>query len=87
MSIIIYGADNCPKCNELKKWMDEQKIPYDYREVDADIVTELRVDGVFERELPILKVVNRYYTPRNLWSILGFMNKELLESIFRVGGA
>ena len=60
--ITIYCLENCPRCDEIKAKLTD--AGYEYREEDmstAANITELRVNGCFAMEAPVLRVGDNFY--------------------------
>ena len=78
-NIIIYTTASCPKCHTLKTHLTEQGI--DYTEMDLTnpaILTEIRLQGYFGLEAPVLQVGSRFYGPGELFDG-DCLNKEKIR--------
>ena len=61
--ITIYCLEDCPRCDEIKTRSHRRRVMRD-REEDmstAENITELRVNGCFAMEAPVLKVGDNFY--------------------------
>ncbi|MDD1677664.1 MAG: glutaredoxin family protein [Methanomicrobiales archaeon] len=80
--VTIYTLEDCPHCELLKEYLQENNIPY--REEDmgtAGPLTELRLNGVFVREAPVLRIGDRFFTSADLF-MRGDIRKDALSGIF-----
>lgn len=78
--IAIYATRDCPKCQALKAAMP----PLSFRTVDMSTpegLTELRINGVFVLEAPILRVDDDFYYGRDLFDSDGNVNKKKVNEI------
>jgi len=50
MNIVVYGLPTCPKCDEVKKYLESENLSYKYSEVGKDILRE-------ELELVVSRVI------------------------------
>lgn len=66
--ITVYGASWCGPCKQVKKWLDDKGIAYDY--VDIDEHPDELPEGY--RSIPVIEVDGSYY--------VGY-NKEALNKI------
>jgi len=79
-NIIFYGADWCPDCRRAKKYLADNKIAYDFVDVDMDATATQIVEGINKgkRIIPTLIINGKSFTnPDNgqLAAVLG-LNKE-----------
>lgn len=62
----LFSTQLCPKCHQVREALKEQK----FDEADlgtSESQTELRVNGVFTYEAPVLQVDDQYLTTRELF--------------------
>ncbi|MFA5692334.1 MAG: glutaredoxin domain-containing protein [Acholeplasmataceae bacterium] len=60
--LVIYTTSTCPHCAELKKQLGSLGIDFDTRNLeDADVLTDLRVEGCFAMQAPILQIGDMYF--------------------------
>lgn len=53
----VYSLEVCPNCHQLKEMLDDYGIPYDDVDMQApEWITEMRVNGCFAMEAPVLQV-------------------------------
>jgi glutaredoxin len=54
---IVYTLEVCPNCIKLKEALTKAGIRYDERDMQsAESITEMRVNGCFAMEAPVLQV-------------------------------
>ena len=67
--IVVYSLELCPNCDQLKEYL--ARSGFSFRECDmssAESLTELRVNGIFVQEAPVLQVGRRFLTHTDLFS-------------------
>lgn len=67
--LTVYTLENCPNCELLKDFLKKKAIKF--REEDmssAASLTELRVNGVFAMEAPVLRQGDTFLTTLDLFS-------------------
>ena len=60
--VLVFTLECCPNCMILKETLDAKGI--EYRTMSAETaqgITEMRVDGCFAIEMPVLRVNDTYY--------------------------
>jgi glutaredoxin len=78
--VIIYTLEECPHCELLKEYLQENNIPYQEEDMgSAGPLTELRLHGVFVREAPVLRIGERFLTSADLFA-RGDVRKDVLSS-------
>lgn len=82
--IRIFCLECCPHCEVVKKFFDEHNIEYETMLADtAEGITELRVGGCFEIEMPVVYIgsisgnINMFFINKDLFTD-GELNTELL---------
>lgn len=66
--IIVYSLEVCPNCEILKQYLHDNTIPYMERSLeDPEALTDLRMNGVFVMEAPVLQVGERYFTSQEIF--------------------
>jgi len=66
--IIVYTLEHCPNCELLKGFLKKGKHAYSERDLSsAESLTELRVNGVFVNEAPVLQCGGDFYTSADLF--------------------
>ncbi|MEA2035664.1 MAG: glutaredoxin family protein [Euryarchaeota archaeon] len=67
--INVYTLENCPNCEILKKYLDDIGAAYNVLDMsDAKALTELRINGIFAREGPVLQVEKKFLESRDLFA-------------------
>ncbi len=67
--LTLYTLEYCPNCDLLKAYLKEKGVPF--REEDmstAESLTELRVNGIFVNEAPVLRNGDYFLTHKELFS-------------------
>ncbi|NYT05968.1 MAG: glutaredoxin family protein [Methanomicrobiales archaeon] len=79
--IIVYSLENCPNCELLKDFLSAAGAAFEVRDMMSPAaLTELRINGVFVREAPVLQVGSTFLTSRDLFSG-GSVKKEILSPL------
>lgn len=83
--ITVFGLPICPKCKILKNHLEAGKIPYTDASLtslleDADIMTELHLQGITFRAAPVLKAGESYHGPEEFFNG-GQLNVKRLERL------
>ncbi len=67
--LIVYTLEFCPNCELLKEFLTGRGIPFVVRDLStAESLTELRVNGVFVHEAPVLQNDDRFLIYEDLFS-------------------
>jgi glutaredoxin len=67
--LVIYTLEYCPNCEVVKEYLKRNQIPFDERNMaTAESLTELRINGVFVNEAPVLQGPGGFLTTRDLFS-------------------
>ncbi|NLZ30171.1 MAG: glutaredoxin family protein [Methanomicrobiales archaeon] len=65
---IIYTLDFCPNCEILKAFLASRDVPFiECDMTSAEALTELRMNGVFVQEAPVLQRGDAFYTSSDLF--------------------
>lgn len=67
--IDLYGANWCPHCTSLKKWLESKNIPYVFKDVDLP-ETEDELRGYVVNGIPFLKFTET--TTKEIKTVTGF---------------
>lgn len=81
--LIIYTLEYCPNCDLLKTFL--KTGGYQFREADlstAESLTELRMNGVFVNEAPVLQKDTDFYTSADLFPA-GKLDGEHLSQLIK----
>ena len=66
--LIVYTLEHCPNCELLKGFLKESGNLFTERDLStAESLTELRVNGVFVNEAPVLQKNSDFYTSADLF--------------------
>jgi len=66
--LIVYSLEFCPHCEELKDLLKKSNFAFYERDLStAESLTELRVNGVFVNEAPVLQRGDDFYTSDDLF--------------------
>jgi glutaredoxin len=65
--LIIYTLEHCPNCELLKTYLKEKEAAFVEEDMStAESLTELRLNGVFVNEAPVLRKDEIFLTSREL---------------------
>ena len=79
--LIVYSLELCPNCDKLKGFLKKTGHKYSERDLSsAESLTELRVNGVFVNEAPVLQIGEDFFTSADLFPA-GKLNEAHLSSI------
>lgn len=74
--LIVYTLEYCPNCETLKEYLASRKLPYQEWDMSgAAALTELRINGIFVNEAPVLQAGSAFLVSRDLFSA-GILNEE-----------
>jgi hypothetical protein len=66
--LIVYTLEHCPNCDLLKGFLKKDGQNYSERDLSSpESLTELRVNGVFVNEAPVLQRGEDFYTSADLF--------------------
>ena len=67
--LVIYTLENCPNCEMLKDFLHSRRASFTERDMSsAESLTELRVNGVFAMEAPVLRRDELFLTSPDLFA-------------------
>jgi glutaredoxin len=67
--LVIYTLEYCPNCDKLKIYLKKAGVSYSERDLSsAESLTELRLNGVFVNEAPVLQKDDEFLTTADLFS-------------------
>jgi glutaredoxin len=67
--LTIYTLELCPNCELLKEYLTGLGIPFQERDLStAESLTELRINGIFVSEAPVLQKGENFLTTHELFS-------------------
>lgn len=65
----VYTLEFCPNCEILKEFLASRSVPFAECDMtSAEALTELRMNGVFVQEAPVLQKGDAFYTSSDLFS-------------------
>jgi glutaredoxin len=66
--LIVYTLEYCPNCDSLKGYLTKGGYTYSERDLStAESLTELRMNGIFVNEAPVLQKDSDFYTSADLF--------------------
>jgi glutaredoxin len=66
--IIVYSLEYCPHCEELKEYLTKNRILFSEQDMStAESLTELRVNGIFVNEAPVIQNDSVFLTTTDLF--------------------
>jgi len=66
--LIVYTLEHCPNCELLKGFLKKNGLKYSERDLSsAESLTELRLNGVFVNEAPVLQKDEDFYTSTDIF--------------------
>ena len=81
--LIVYSLEFCPHCEILKTFLKKGGLSFDERDLSsAESLTELRLNGVFVNEAPVLQSGEDFYTSADLFPE-GNLDEEHLSSLLK----
>ena len=79
--LIVYTLEHCPNCEILKGFLKKSGLKYSERDLSsAESLTELRVNGVFVNEAPVLQKSEDFLTSADLFPA-GKLDEEHLSRL------
>jgi len=83
--LIVYTLEHCPNCELLKGFLKTKGSRYSERDLSsAESLTELRLNGVFVNEAPVLQKGEVFYTSADLFPA-GKLDTEHLSRLVSGG--
>jgi glutaredoxin len=79
--LTLYTLENCLNCEILKEYLEKKGIPFAEQDMaSADSLTDLRVNGVFVMEAPVLRGGDTFLTSEDLFS-RGALQEGILDRV------
>ncbi len=79
-NITVYSLDLCPNCEILKEFLREKGLSFSERDLStAEALAELRINGVFVREAPVLRCGDRFLVSARMFSASGLDTDTVLS--------
>lgn len=68
VNVVLFTSENCPKCNRLKKFLESKNVPFTIIDISSpEGLTELRFNGCFALEAPVLQIEDNFLTTKALF--------------------
>jgi glutaredoxin len=81
-NITVYSLELCPHCEILKNFLEERGVSYSERDLStAEALADLRINGVFVREAPVLQCGNRFLVSDDMFNGSGLREEIVLSFI------
>ncbi|HWQ65647.1 MAG TPA: glutaredoxin domain-containing protein [Methanospirillum sp.] len=81
-AFIIYTLEFCPRCDLLKEFLNSQNIGFTEADMsDADALTELRMNGIFVQEAPVLQIGEQFLTTKELFGGSDTVNESAIAGL------
>jgi len=78
--VIVYSATMCGHCLKLKEFLASNNIQFEEKNIGtAESLTELRVNGCFSIQAPILRIGDRFLNDKEL-----FEGEDLRSEVVRM---
>ena len=79
---IVYTLEFCPRCEILKEYLTSQGIQFSIADMSsAASLTELRVNGVFVQEAPVLQMGKQFLTSKELFGGSDSVNESAIAAL------
>lgn len=79
--LVVYSLEFCPNCEILKEYLKHMKISYAERDLSsAESLTELRINGIFVQEAPVLQRGSMFLTSADLFQA-GSLRKDQVQKL------
>jgi len=80
--LIVYTLEFCPHCDTLKGFLKQEGQAFVERDLStAESLTELRMNGVFVNEAPVLQKDTDFYTTSDLFPAGNFDGARIKKLI------
>lgn len=79
---IVYTLEFCPRCEILKDYLTSHNIQFSIADMSsAASLTELRVNGIFVQEAPVLQKDHKFLTTKELFKGSDTVNESAIASL------
>jgi glutaredoxin len=79
-SIVLYSTPDCPRCKRLAVWLAEQGLEFAIMDLTIPaVLADLRINGCFDREAPVLQIGDKYHSTRWLYEGDVLQTGKLME--------
>jgi glutaredoxin len=83
--LIVYTLEYCPNCEILKEYLETNNIAFTAKDLtSAESLTELRINGVFVNEAPVVQSGSEFLISRELFRA-GVLNENLVRKLIEGG--
>lgn len=81
--ITVYTLEVCPNCEQLKICLRKLDVAYNERDMaGAEALTDLRLNGVFAMEAPVLQVNDQYFESKDIFE-KGAVNEPFVVNLVK----
>jgi hypothetical protein len=78
--LIVYTLEFCPNCDTLKHYLRQKAMPFQERDLStAESLTELRINGIFVTEAPVLQQAARFLTSADMFAAGALQEEKVLH--------
>lgn len=79
---IVYTLEFCPRCEILKDFLKSHNIEYTVADMSsAAALTEMRMNGVFVQEAPVLQKGKTFLTTKELFTDSGSIHEDAIRAL------
>lgn len=76
--VVVYTSEGCPRCNMLKRWLENKDTNFEERNLaDSDVMTDLVMRNFVVLSAPAIEIKGNVYTEKQI-----FENNGLIKSSF-----
>lgn len=76
--VVVYTSEGCPRCNMLKKWLENKDRNFEERNLaDSDVMTDLVMRNFVVLSAPAIEIKGNVYTENQI-----FENNGLIKPSF-----
>lgn len=80
--LVVYTLEFCPNCDTLKQLLREKTVRFKERDLsNPESLTELRFNGVFVNEAPVLQKGEKFLTSTDMFTAGGIRDEQVLTFI------
>jgi glutaredoxin len=78
--IVVYTSSGCPRCEILKKWLENENADFEEKDLgDVDVMADLVMRNAVVLSAPALEVEGAVYTEDQIFDGDGLIDMRLLE--------
>jgi hypothetical protein len=79
---IVYTLEFCPRCEILKEYLVSRNLEFSIADMSSAVsLTELRMNGVFASEAPVLQKGKKFLTAGELFDYSGIVNESVIAAL------